>query len=121
MTFRIHGAAQYRAWIERTLANARHLTESLRRAPEFELLHDPMLSTVCFRHVPPGVRDLDAHNLRIAREMQRDGHVFLAPASDLLARLLRELPDHVRGGRVRALGRPGARSSPGPGSTPGRG
>ena len=40
-----------------------------------------MLSTVCFRHVPPGVRDLDAHNLGLAREMQRDGRVFLAPAS----------------------------------------
>jgi aromatic-L-amino-acid/L-tryptophan decarboxylase len=80
MAFRVHGAAQYRAWIERTLTNARSLTESLRAAPEFELLHDPMLSTVCFRHVPPDVQDLDAHNLRLAREMQRDGRVFLAPA-----------------------------------------
>jgi len=81
MAFRAHGAAQYRAWIERTLANARHLTEALRAAPEFELLHDPMLSTVCFRHVPPGVDDIDAHNFRLAGEMQRDGRVFLAPAS----------------------------------------
>ena len=81
MAFRVHGAARYRAWIEDTLANARRLTESLRATPEFELLHDPMLSTVCFRHAPPGVDDLDAHNLRLAREMQRDGRVFLAPAS----------------------------------------
>ena len=81
MAFRVHGAAQYRAWIEHTLANARHLTEALRDSSEFELLHDPMLSTVCFRHVPPGVDDLDAHNVRLAREMQRDGRVFLAPAS----------------------------------------
>ena len=80
MAFRVHGAAQYRAWIEHTLVNARHLTESLRDSSEFELLHDPMLSTVCFRHVPPGVDDLDAHNVRLAREMQRDGRVFLAPA-----------------------------------------
>jgi len=81
MAFRVHGAAQYRAWIERTLANARRLAESLRATPEFEPLHNPMLSTVCFRHVPPGVQDLDAHNLRLAHEMQRDGRVFLAPAS----------------------------------------
>lgn len=81
MAFRVHGAAQYRVWIERTLANARHLTDLLRTAPDFELLHDPMLSTVCFRHAPPGVEDLDAHNLRLAREMQRDGRVYLAPAS----------------------------------------
>ena len=81
MAFRVHGAAQYREWIEHTLANARLLTESLRAEPEFEILHDPMLSTVCFRHRPPGVDDLDEHNLRLAREMQRDGRVFLAPAS----------------------------------------
>jgi aromatic-L-amino-acid/L-tryptophan decarboxylase len=81
MAFRVYGAAQYRAWIEHTLANARHLTETLRDSPEFELLHEPMLSTVCFRHVPPGAGDIDEHNVRLAREMQRDGRVFLAPAS----------------------------------------
>jgi aromatic-L-amino-acid/L-tryptophan decarboxylase len=81
MAFRVHGAAQYRAWIERTLANARQLAEELRADPEFELLHDPPLSTICFRHVPPDARDLDAHNRQLAREMQRDGRVFLAPAS----------------------------------------
>ena len=81
MAFRVHGAAKYRAWIEETLANARLLAGSLRDSPEFELLHDPMLSTVCFRHVPPGASDIDAHNIRLAREMQRDGRVFLAPAS----------------------------------------
>src|ERR687889_506407 len=81
MAFRVHGAAKYRAWIEGALANARLLAESLRDAPEFELLHDPMLSTVCFRHVPPDTPDLEAHNIRLARAMQRDGRVFLAPAS----------------------------------------
>lgn len=81
MAFRVHGAAQYRAWIEGTLANARRFTGLLRATPEFELLHEPALSTVCFRHVPPGARDLDAHNLRLARALQRDGRVFLAPAS----------------------------------------
>ena len=81
MAFRVYGVARYRAWIEATLANARLLADSLRESPEFELLHDPMLSTVCFQHVPPGVDDIDAHNLDLAREMQRDGRVFLAPAS----------------------------------------
>src|SRR5215218_9216581 len=81
MAFRVHGAVQYRAWIENTLANARLLAESLRDSSEFELLHDPMLSTVCFRHVPAGTGDVDAHNIKLAREMQRDGRVFLAPAS----------------------------------------
>jgi aromatic-L-amino-acid decarboxylase len=81
MSFRVYGAARYRAWIEATLANARLLADSLRKSPEFELLHDPMLSTVCFQHVPPGEGDIDAHNIKLAREMQRDGRVFLAPAS----------------------------------------
>jgi aromatic-L-amino-acid decarboxylase len=81
MAFRVYGAARYRAWIEATLANARLLADSLRESPEFELLHEPMLSTVCFRHVPPGAGDIDAHNIKLASEMQRDGRVFLAPAS----------------------------------------
>src|SRR5919112_1166401 len=81
MSFRVYGAARYRAWIEATLANARLLADSLRESPEFELLHDPMLSTVCFQHVPPGAGDIDAHNIKLARKIQRDGRVFLAPAS----------------------------------------
>ena len=81
MAFRAHGAAQYRAWIEGTLAHARRLAELVRASPHFELLHEPMLSTVCFRHAPPGAEDLDAHNVRLARAMQRDGRIFLAPAA----------------------------------------
>ena len=81
MAFRVHGAEQYRVWIERTLDNARRLTELVRAAPDFELVHEPMLSTVCFRHVPPGVPDADAHNVALARAMQRDGRIFLAPAA----------------------------------------
>lgn len=81
MAFRIHGADQYRRWIEGTLAHARQLTELVRVAPDFELLHTPMLSTVCFRHVPGGVAELDAHNARLGRAMQTDGRVFLAPAA----------------------------------------
>jgi aromatic-L-amino-acid/L-tryptophan decarboxylase len=81
MAFRVHGAAQYREWIERTLSNARRLTELVRQAPDFDLLHDPMLSTVCFRHVPPGVTDVDRHNVALARAMMRDGRIFLAPAA----------------------------------------
>ncbi|MEW6638811.1 MAG: aminotransferase class V-fold PLP-dependent enzyme, partial [Actinomycetota bacterium] len=81
MAFRVHGAAQFRVWIGRTLDNARLLAGLLHKEADFELLHEPMLSTLCFRHAPPGVRDLDAHNIRLAREMQRDGRVFVAPAS----------------------------------------
>lgn len=81
MALRVYGAEQYRDWIERTLDNARQLAEALRASPDFELLHAPMLSTICFRHIPHGVEALDAHNLHLASEVQRDGRVFLAPAA----------------------------------------
>jgi aromatic-L-amino-acid decarboxylase len=80
MALRIHGAAQYRTWIEQTLVNARTLTSLIRDDSEFELLHEPQLSTICFRHAPAGVADLDAHNARLARAMQLDGRIFIAPA-----------------------------------------
>ena len=33
-----------------------------------------------FRHVPEGVSDLDDHNARLGRELQRDARVYVAPA-----------------------------------------
>jgi aromatic-L-amino-acid decarboxylase len=80
LAFRTYGAAAYRLWIERTIGHARDLAAVLSSHPEFELLHEPMLSTVCFRHVREGVGDLDAHNLALAAAVQRDGRVYLAPA-----------------------------------------
>jgi aromatic-L-amino-acid decarboxylase len=82
LALRVHGADQYRTWIERTLHNAALLAGAVREHPDFELLHEPMLSTVCFRHVPAGLSEerLDAHNEALAHTMQRDGRIFLAPA-----------------------------------------
>jgi aromatic-L-amino-acid decarboxylase len=82
LALRVHGAAQFRAWIEQTLDHAARLADKVRAHPAFELLHEPMLSTVCFRHVPVGMpaNRLDAHNERLAHAMQRDGRIFIAPA-----------------------------------------
>lgn len=82
LSMRVHGADQFRDWIDHTLANAARFADAVRDHPHFDLMHEPMLSTVCFRHVPPGVPDdeLDAHNRRLAKVMQVDGRVFLAPA-----------------------------------------
>ena len=33
-----------------------------------------------FRHIPAGVGDVDAHNLHLAQELQRDARVYVAPA-----------------------------------------
>jgi aromatic-L-amino-acid decarboxylase len=80
LAFRTYGADAYRTWIERTLGHARDLADRVRAHPQLELLHEPQLSTVCFRHVPEGVEDLDAHNIALAERMMRDGRVYLAPA-----------------------------------------
>jgi aromatic-L-amino-acid decarboxylase len=80
LAFRTYGAAAYREWIERTLGHARDLAATLSEHPAFEVLHEPCLSTVCFRHAPTGVADLDAHNRRLADALQQDGRVYLAPA-----------------------------------------
>jgi aromatic-L-amino-acid decarboxylase len=81
LAFRVHGAARLRAWIEGTLGHARTFAELVRADPSFELVSTPTLSTVCLRHVPPGVDDLDEHNIRLTEAIQRDGRVYLASAA----------------------------------------
>ena len=83
LAFRIYGADMLRRWIEMTAGHARSLAAALAANPEFELLNDPSLSVVCFRHVAAGdlsVAELDEHNLRLARAITEDGRVYLAPA-----------------------------------------
>jgi aromatic-L-amino-acid decarboxylase len=53
LAFRTHGAAALRGWIEHTLELAATFAARIRADPAFELLHEPQLSTVCFRHRGP--------------------------------------------------------------------
>lgn len=80
LAFRTHGAAAFRGWIEGTLDLAGSLAEAVRGDQALELLCEPTLSTVCFRHAPEGVADLDRHNAELARAVQGDGRVYLASA-----------------------------------------
>jgi aromatic-L-amino-acid/L-tryptophan decarboxylase len=80
LAFHTHGAAAFRGWIEQTLALARDLARRVEADPEFELLCEPTLSTVCFRHLPEGDADLDDHNTALAAAIQADGRVYLASA-----------------------------------------
>jgi aromatic-L-amino-acid decarboxylase len=82
LAFRTYGADSFRGWIEATLARARELAAAVRDDPEWELATDPTLSTVCFRHVPPGLGpdERDRHNEELARAVQEDGRVYLASA-----------------------------------------
>jgi len=84
LAFRTHGAAAFRAWIEQTLGLAKRLADQVRADPEFELLCEPTLSTVCFRHLPRagsgGSAELDRHNTELAAAAQEDGRIYLASA-----------------------------------------
>jgi len=73
LAFRVHGADAFRGWIAHTLALTERLRDRLDAHARFELLHDPQLSTICFRHV-----DVDAAHL--AALAQADGRVYIAPA-----------------------------------------
>lgn len=82
LAFRTHGAAAFRGWISQTLELAGMLADEVRAAPDFELLAEPTLSTVCFRHLAAGLdeAELDAHNYALATRSQEDGRIYLASA-----------------------------------------
>ena len=116
LAFRVHGAAAIRSAIERNLRQARLLASLIGEDPLLELLADPQLTAVCFRHLPPpGVSPVDPQ-CRPRRRDQRRGP-DPARARDrrrdpLPARLHRQPPHrrrrHPRDRRGRARRRPAA-------------
>jgi aromatic-L-amino-acid decarboxylase len=81
LALRAHGADAFWAAIERNLQQARLLYEAVLERPELEPLPaPPQLSIVPFRHVPPGVADVDAHNSAIVRRIQEGGEFWVAHA-----------------------------------------
>jgi aromatic-L-amino-acid decarboxylase len=80
LAFRAHGADAFRRAVRRNLRQAQLLHDEIARHDDLEALNPPQLSIVPFRHVPRGVADLDAHNARLAQELQRDARVYVAPA-----------------------------------------
>jgi aromatic-L-amino-acid decarboxylase len=80
LAFTVHGADGIRAAIERNLEQATLLADLIKADDRFELLIEPQLSAVCFRHVPPPGADADEHNVALARAVAADGRILLAPA-----------------------------------------
>ena len=80
LALRVHGAAAFREAIERNLAQARLLADEVRRHADLELLLEPELTVVPFRHRPQGVADLNSHNLGLAQALRRGGRVFVSAA-----------------------------------------
>ena len=80
LAFTVHGADAIRHAIERNLEQAELLASLIKADERFELLVEPQLSAVCFRHLPPPGRNTDGHNLALARAVAADGRILLAPA-----------------------------------------
>jgi aromatic-L-amino-acid decarboxylase len=80
LAFTVHGADAIRKAIERNLGEAQLLAALLREDPRFELLAEPQLSAVCFRHLVGDGRDPDAHNSALALALAADGRILLASA-----------------------------------------
>lgn len=81
LSFRAYGAATYRAWIQHTITLASRFAKAVESDDSMELLHRPMLSTVCLRHHPRSGGDIDEHNRRLATQLNRDGRTHIASAS----------------------------------------
>ena len=81
LAFRVHGAQAIRAAIERNLRQARLLAELVGEDPLLELLVDPQLSAVCFRHLPPEHMPALDHNAALAAAISAEGRILLAPAT----------------------------------------
>ncbi|MDO8185288.1 pyridoxal-dependent decarboxylase [Conexibacter sp. JD483] len=84
LAFRVHGAAAFRAAIERNLAQAALLWRLLSDHPRLEPLHEPELSALCFRHVSCASGDAGADRAATAalvRAIEADGRIYLAAAT----------------------------------------
>ena len=82
MLFSTHGANAVREAIERNCDQAQLLFDWIRDRPPFETLTSrPQLSIVPFRAVVPGCSDPDAHNDALCSAIQRDGRVYVSPAT----------------------------------------
>lgn len=87
MVLRSLGAAGIRRLVERNVAHARRLHALVSEHPEFEALHDPVLSILAFRYVPPLLAEgagepavearLDRLNADVAAAVTASGRAFL--------------------------------------------
>jgi aromatic-L-amino-acid decarboxylase len=99
MAFLAYGADALVAGVENDVRLARLLADAVREAPELELLDEPQLSVVVYRHHPPGLDDasaLDAHNRALLDAMQRDGRVLTSGTTIRGAFALRPCVTHHR-------------------------
>ena len=78
---RTYGVEGLRRMVRNHVALAQQLAETIRAAPDFELLAPVPLNLLCFRYAPRTITDpaeLDSLNARLLDSLNRSGHVFLS-------------------------------------------
>ncbi|MEO7158123.1 MAG: pyridoxal-dependent decarboxylase, partial [Vicinamibacterales bacterium] len=82
MVLRHFGAEGLRARIAEHMRLARLFAEWVDASDEFERLAPVPFSVVCFRSIPPALRDddaaLDSHNEQLVESVNRSGRIFLS-------------------------------------------
>jgi aromatic-L-amino-acid decarboxylase len=78
MVIRAYGREGLARIIEGHIAEAHWFARQIDEAPGWERLAPVPFSTVCFRHIPWGISDLEAHNAAIIDTVNASGQAFLA-------------------------------------------
>ena len=82
IAFATHGAAAFRHAVERNCQQAQLLYDIADGHSSLEVLPNrPQLSIAPVRSVRPNCSDVDAHNTALCEAMQRDGRVYVSPAT----------------------------------------
>ena len=63
--------------VDRLVDRTRELAALLNRAEDFEIATEPQANILCFRHRPPGLEALDAHQTRVRRSILQRGTFYI--------------------------------------------
>ena len=84
LALRVHGAKAVGELVAKTFDLAREFAALLKAQPDFELAAEPASNILCFRHVPPGIKNplnepqsLDEHQLEVRQRVVASGKYFL--------------------------------------------
>ena len=84
LALRVHGAKALGEMVTKTFDLAREFAALLKAQPGFELATEPASNILCFRHAPAALKalanpseKLDAHQLRLRKEVVACGKYFL--------------------------------------------
>jgi len=78
MVIRAYGREGLTRILEGHITEAQWLAQQIDTTPGWERLAPVPFSTVCFRHIPAGDSDLEAHNAAIIDAVNASGQAFLA-------------------------------------------